>query len=112
MWAELAGRFTSLYEELLTPLAASRLRWAAGLTGRLTPQVDESLTDLAELAEDLERDGQAVLALPANPLVVEPFDGVVERPRRLAAASWGEQRVKDGLGPVSAQGDWVGGVLD
>ena len=64
------------------------------------------------LPEDLERDGQAVLALPANPLVVEPFDGVVERPRRLAAASWGEQRVKDGLGPVSAQGDWVGGVLD
>ena len=112
MWAEIAGRFTSLYEELLTPLAASRLRWAARLTGRLTPQVDESLTDLAELAEDLERDGQAVLALPANPLVVEPFDGVVERPRRLAAASWGEQRVKDGLGPVSAQGDRVGGVLD
>ena len=97
-----------------SPLPGSGLRGGGALDRGAADavEVDESLTDLAELAEDLERDGQAVLALPANPLVVEPFDGVVERPRRLAAASWGEQRVKDGLGPVSAQGDWVGGVLD
>ena len=75
-------------------------------------QVDESLTDLAALAEDLERDGQAVLALLAMPLVVQPFDGVVERPRPVAAAARGVQRVEDGLGPVSAQADRVGGVLD
>ena len=59
-----------------------------------------------------KRDGHAVLALLAKPLVVEPFDGVVERPRPLAAAGRGIQRVEDGLGPVSAQGDRVGSVLD
>jgi len=58
MWAEIAGRFTSLYEELLTPLAASRLRWAARLTGRLTPQVDESLTELAALVEVFDSTGR------------------------------------------------------
>jgi len=42
--------------------------------------VDESLTDLAALAEDLDRERHAGLALLAKPLVVEPFDGVVERP--------------------------------
>jgi hypothetical protein len=74
--------------------------------------VDESVTDLVALAEDLELDGQAVLALLPDPLVVEPFDRVVERPQLVAAASRDVQRVKDGLGPVSAQGDRVGGVLD
>jgi hypothetical protein len=43
---------------------------------------------------------------------VKPLDGVVERPRLGAAAGREAQRVKDGLGPVSAQGDRVGGVLD
>ena len=60
----------------------------------------------------VKRDGHAVLALLAKPLVVEPFDGVVERPRPVAAAGRGVQRVEDGLGPVSAQGDRVGSVLD
>jgi hypothetical protein len=43
---------------------------------------------------------------------VEPFDGVEEPPRLVAADSRGVQRVKDGLGPLAAQGDRVGGVLD
>ena len=77
-----------------------------------SPKVDESLTDLAALAEDLERDGEALLAVLPKPLVVELLDGVVERPRLVAPASRDVQRVKDGLGPVSAQGDRGGGVLD
>jgi hypothetical protein len=75
-------------------------------------QVDDSLTDLAALAEDLERDGHAVLALLPKPAVVQPFDGVEERPPLVAAAIRDVQRVINGLGPVSAQGDRVGGVLD
>ena len=55
---------------------------------------------------------QAVLALSPKPLVVEPLDGVVERRQLVAATIWHLQRVKDGLGPVSAQGDRVVGVLD
>jgi len=43
---------------------------------------------------------------------VEPLDGVVERPRLGAAAGRAAQRVEDGLGLVSSQGDRVGGVLD
>jgi hypothetical protein len=42
---------------------------------------------------------------------VQPFDGVVERPQLVTGASRNIQRV-NGLGPVSAQGDRVGGVLD
>jgi hypothetical protein len=38
-------------------------------------QVEESLTDLAALA-----DGHAVLALLPKSVVVHPFDGVEERP--------------------------------
>jgi hypothetical protein len=49
----------------------------------------------------------SISALLPEPFVVQPFDGVVERPR-LVAAGRGVQRVKDGLGPVSAQGDRVG----
>jgi hypothetical protein len=46
------------------------------LTGEaLAVQVDESPTDLAALAEDLDRDGEAVLALLAKPLAVQPFEG-------------------------------------
>jgi hypothetical protein len=75
-------------------------------------QVDESLTDLSALAEDLERDGHAVLALLPKPLVVQPFDGVEERPPLVAAAIRDAQRVINGLGPVSTQGDRVVGVLD
>jgi hypothetical protein len=74
-------------------------------------QVDESLTDLAALAEDLERDGQALLALMAKPLAVQQFDGAVERPQLVTAATRNVQRV-NGLGPVSAQGDRIGGVLN
>jgi hypothetical protein len=47
-----------------------------------------------------------------RPLVVQSFDGVVERPRLVAAAIRDVQRVIHGLGPLSAQGDRVGGVLD
>lgn len=65
-------------------------------------QVDESLTDLAALAEVLECDGQALLALPPKPLVVEPLDGVVERRQLVAATIRDVQRVINGLGPVSA----------
>ena len=43
---------------------------------------------------------------------MESLDGVVERPRPVAAAGRDVQRVKDGLGPISAQGDRIGGVLD
>jgi hypothetical protein len=75
-------------------------------------QVDESLTDLEALAEVLERDGQAVLARLPKPLVVQPLDCLVERPRPVAAAGRGVQRVKDGLGPISAEGDRVVPVLD
>ena len=74
-------------------------------------QIDEWLTMFAALAEDLKRDGQAVLALLAKPLVVQPFDGVVERPRPVAAASRGVQGVEDGLGPISAQADRLERVL-
>jgi hypothetical protein len=74
--------------------------------------VEASLTDLVALAEVLDSTGRLPLALLPKPLVVEPFDGVEERPRLGAAAGRGVQRVKDGLGPVSAQGDWVGGILD
>jgi hypothetical protein len=73
--------------------------------------VDESLTDLAALAEDLDRDGQALLALLAKPLAVQPSDGVVKRPQLTTAASRNVQRV-NGLGPVSAQADRVVPVLD
>src|SRR5512132_1934507 len=96
------------------PRPGSRLRGGGALDrgAARAVSVDESLTDLAALAEGLDRDGQAVLALLAEPLVVQPFDGVVERPRPIAAAGRGVQRVKDSLGPVSAQADRVGGVLD
>ena len=75
-------------------------------------QVDESLTDLAALAEYLDRDGQAVLALLVKPLVVQPFDGVVERAQLIAVAIRDAQGVINGLGPVSAQADRVVPVLD
>ena len=71
-------------------------------------QVDDSLTDLAALAEDLDHDGQAVLALLTT-LAVQPFDGVVERPQLTTAASRNVQRV-NGLGPVFAQADRIGGA--
>jgi len=64
-------------------------------------QVDESLTDLAALAEVLDRDGQAVLARLPRPLVVQALDGVVER-LLVAATIRDVQRVINGLGPVSA----------
>src|SRR5204863_2013762 len=74
-------------------------------------QLDESLTDLAGLPK-ISNSGAAVLAHLADPLVVEPFDGVTERRQPVAATIRDLRRVKDGLGPVSAQGDRVGGVLD
>ena len=54
----------------------------------------------------------AVLAHLADPLVVEPFDGVAKRRQPVAATIRDLRRVKDGLGLVSSQGDRVGGVLD
>jgi hypothetical protein len=66
----------------------------------------------AATAEVLECDGKALLALSPKALVVQPLDGVVERRQLVAATIWHLQRVKDGLGPVSAQGDRVVGVLD
>ena len=91
---------------------AARCAGAARLTGAADAvQVDDSLTDLAALAEDLDHDGQAVLALLTKPLAVQPFDGVVQRPQLTTAASRNVQRV-NGLGPVFAQVDRVGGVLD
>jgi hypothetical protein len=74
-------------------------------------QLDESLTDLAALAEISNATG-TLLALPPKPLVVPSFDGVVERPQLVAAAIRDVQGVIDGLGPVFAQGDRVVGVLD
>jgi transposase InsO family protein len=55
--------------------------------------------------------GSRHLALMAKPLAVQQFDGAVERPQLVTAASRNVQRV-NGLGPVSAQGDRIGGVLD
>jgi hypothetical protein len=57
-------------------------------------QVVESPTDLAALAEDLERGGRAVLASVPKPLVVQALGGVVERPRPVAAGR-DAQLVKD-----------------
>ena len=96
------------------PLPGSRLRGGGALDrgAAHAVQVDESLTDLAALAEDLDRDGQAVLALLPKPLVVQPFDGLVERPQLIAVAIRDAQGVINGLGPVSAQGDRVVPVLD
>jgi hypothetical protein len=74
--------------------------------------VEESLADLAALREDLEGDGQAVLAPLPKPLVVQALDGVVERPRPVAGTGRDVQDVKDGLGRIPAQGDRLGGVLD
>jgi hypothetical protein len=50
-------------------------------------QVDESLTDLAALAEHLERGDGCLLAHLADPLIVEPFDGLTERRQPVASAS-------------------------
>src|SRR5438034_9592568 len=95
------------------PLPGNRLRAGGALDRDAADavQVDESLTDLAALADDLDRGGQALLALQPKPLVVQPFDGLVERPQLTAAASRDVQRV-NGLGPVSAQANRIGGVLD
>src|SRR6266508_4193346 len=65
--ADTAGRRSLLASRPCTkscspPLPGSRLRGGGGLErgAAHAVQVDESLTDLAALAEDLERDGQAV----------------------------------------------------
>lgn len=71
-----------------------------------------SPTDLVALAEVLDPMGRLSLVFLAWPLVVQPFDGVEERPWLVTAAGRGVQRVKDGLGLVAGQGDRVGGVLD
>jgi len=42
---------------------------------------------------------------------MEPPHGVVERPEPVAAVARDVQRAKDGLGPISTEGDRVGGVL-
>src|SRR5512133_1526351 len=95
------------------PLPGSRLRGGGALDrGTHAVQVDESLNDLAALAEDLDPDGQAVLALLAKPLAVQLFDGAVERPQLIAVAIRDAQGVINGLGPVFAQVDRVVPVLD
>jgi hypothetical protein len=72
--AATAGRRSPLASRPCTrscspPLPASGCAGAARLTGAADAvQVDGSLTDLAALAEDLERDGDAVLARLAKPL--------------------------------------------
>jgi hypothetical protein len=71
-----------------------------------------SPTDLVAFAEVLDSTGRLSLILLPWPLVVQPFDGVEERPWLVTAAGRGVQRVKDGLGLVAGQGDRVGGVLD
>jgi hypothetical protein len=68
--------------------------------------------DLVALAEVLDSTGRLSLALLPKPLVMQQFDGLVEGRRPVAATGRGVQRVKNGLGPVSGQGDRVGGVLD
>jgi hypothetical protein len=55
--------------------------------------VEESLTDLVVLAEILDSTGRLSLALMPEPLVVQPLDGVEERPRPVAAATRSLQRV-------------------
>jgi hypothetical protein len=62
--------------------------------------VEESLTDLVVLAEELDSTGRLSLVLRTWPPVVQPLDGVEERPRPLAAGSRRVQRAKDGLGAV------------
>ena len=82
------------------------------MTGRLTPFSSMSRSPISQRLPRISNSGAAVLAHLADPLVVEPFDGVTERRKPVAAAIRDLRRVKDGLGLVSAQGDRVGGVLD
>src|SRR5437762_4984744 len=79
--ADTAGRRSPLASRPCTrscspPLPGSRLSGGGALELLRTPrpfQLDASLTDLAALAEDLELGGLAHLA---DPLVVEPLDGL------------------------------------
>jgi hypothetical protein len=59
---EIARRFASLYEELLASSPKQQLARGRRARPRAAHavQVDESLADLAALAEDLERDGHAL----------------------------------------------------
>src|SRR5438876_4462468 len=95
------------------PLPGSRLREGGALD---CPRSSRSARRVAHRSRSACRgsrsDGRALLAHLADPLVVEPFDGVTERRKPVAAAIRDLRRVKDGLGLVSAQGDRVGGVLD
>jgi hypothetical protein len=58
-WAEIARRFASLYEELLASSHRQQLARGGALDrgAAHAVQADESLTDLAALAERRERDG-------------------------------------------------------
>jgi hypothetical protein len=81
--------------------------------GRLTPFRSTSRSPISQrLPRISNTTGRLSLALLPKPLVVQSFHGVVERPQLVAAAIRDVQRVIDGLGSVSAQGDRVVGVLD
>src|SRR6266516_4829504 len=96
------------------PLPGSRLRGGGALDpGRLTPYRSTSRSPISQrLPRISNTTGRLSLALGPKPLVVQSFDGVVERPQSVASAIRDAQRVINGLGSVSAQGDRVVGVLD
>src|SRR5204863_5453041 len=83
-------------------------------TRELATQTDSRRYGWAEIAP---RRGSrtrrcAVLAHLADPLVVEPFDGVAKRRQPVAATIRDLRPVKDSLGLVPSQGDRLGRVLD
>ena len=84
----------------------------ARVTGRLTPFSSTSRSPISQRLPKILNSGAGVLAHLADPLVVEPFDGVTERRKPVAAAIRDLRSIKDSLGFVSSQGDRVGGVLD
>jgi hypothetical protein len=113
------AHFSSVSEQLTPPTRSScppsprrSLRVPVRGAARLFSRAAACLTDLAALAEDLERGDGCLLAHLPDPLVVEPFDGLAKRRQPVAAAVRHFRRVKDSLGLVSSQGDRVGGILD
>ena len=83
------------------------------MIGGLTPLRSTSRSPISQrLPRISNTTGRLSLGLLPKPLVVQSFDGAVERPQLVAAAIRDVQGVINGLGSVSAQGDWVVGVLD